>query len=747
MQLVDISINKRILTAVALPMLAAGYLSYAQISDRYETYGAMNGIVAASADLGRLSDMVHALQLERGVTSGFIASKGGKNAEAMRSARAASAAATGQFDAVMASLAEAVPVDLSAEAQAFSARLAALETLRRGVDAQTASGAEALDAYKAAIGAVVDLAGDLARAAPDAGISRRMAAFVELMQAKELAGQERATGNGFIVSGRLDPERLTGFVAMAGGQAVLLDAALAVEDEGTRARAAAAIADVSSGLAAMRGAIVRDGAEALAGLDSGAWYDAATRRIDTLKEIENGKLATLSALAGGEADRAFRNLVLIAVLCAAGGLTMTVFSALMAMTVVRPLGRMVTAMGRLAAGDVDSAPLATGRKDEIGAMEEAVEVFRQAAIRNRELEAAEADSRARAEREREAMQRAAEAEAEARLIEATDAFAASMKRLAAGDLVCELDRPLASQFEALRQDFNSAVRQLRETLRSVGQSVGTVTGGSREVSSASDDLSRRTEQQAASLEETAAALEEITANVGATSKRAADARDVMREARAKADQSGGVMRHAVAAMEKIEQSSHQISQIIGVIDDIAFQTNLLALNAGVEAARAGDAGKGFAVVAQEVRELAQRSAQAAREIKALIGTSEAVVGEGVRLVSDTGTSLSEIAALVQAVNTHMEAVATAAQEQSAGLVQVNTAVNHMDQSTQQNAAMVEEMNAAGAALATESARLAELLAQFRLGDEAPARAAAPVRRAPPAARGNLAVREAEWAEF
>ncbi|WP_246658172.1 methyl-accepting chemotaxis protein [Rhizobium sp. FKY42] len=369
----------------------------------------------------------------------------------------------------------------------------------------------------------------------------------------------------------------------------------------------------------------------------------------------------------------------------------------------------------LADGDTSSAIPYTQRTDEIGEMARSVDIFRQAAIRNLQLEAEAASSRQRAEEERADMQARAEAEAAAHLNEATSAFAQAIRRLASGDMLCEIQSPLSPQFETLRADFNLSIEQLRGALLSVSNSASMVTSGSREISDASDSLAKRTEQQAASLEQTAAALEEITANVVSTSKRAAEARNVVRDARHQADQSGTVVRNAVSAMQRIEQASHQINQIISVIDEIAFQTNLLALNAGVEAARAGEAGKGFAVVAQEVRELAQRSANAAKEIKTLIGNSTAAVSEGVKLVSDTGEGLGAIEQLVQTINGHMEAIATAAQEQSSGLAEVNTAVNHMDQATQQNAAMVEEMNAAGAGLAQESFKLSDLLSRFQLG--------------------------------
>ena len=293
---------------------------------------------------------------------------------------------------------------------------------------------------------------------------------------------------------------------------------------------------------------------------------------------------------------------------------------------------------------------------------------------------------------------------------------AGLARLADGNLAQSIRRDFMPAFEKLKTDFNSAEERLRATLSNIAESAGAIGAGVEEITGAADDLSRRTEQQAANLEETAAALDEITAAVKKSAEGAAHARQAAADADGDAKQSALVVRQAVEAMDAIAKSARQISQIIGVIDEIAFQTNLLALNAGVEAARAGDAGRGFAVVASEVRALAQRSAEAAKEIKGLISSSSAQVDSGVTLVAEAGKSLERIAAKVADINGVIGDIASGAQEQATGLQQVNTAINQMDQVTQQNAAMVEETTAASHSLSEEAVRLTSLVGQFQLGD-------------------------------
>ncbi|MDX7951956.1 PAS domain-containing methyl-accepting chemotaxis protein [Lichenihabitans sp. Uapishka_5] len=294
-------------------------------------------------------------------------------------------------------------------------------------------------------------------------------------------------------------------------------------------------------------------------------------------------------------------------------------------------------------------------------------------------------------------------------------LASGLDRLADGDLMYKLTDAFEPEFEQLRTDFNKTVDELNTALSSIAGNASAITAGSGEISSAAEDLSRRTEQQAASLAETAAALDEITATVKKSAQGAAHARDVVASAKADAERSGDVVAKAVQAMSAIERSSQQISQIIGVIDEIAFQTNLLALNAGVEAARAGESGRGFAVVASEVRALAQRSAEAAKDIKGLISTSSVHVSQGVGLVGDAGQALDRIATQVADINGVVVDIATSAQEQATALQEVNTAINQMDQVTQQNAAMVEESTAASRSLTQEAEELTRMLDRFQTG--------------------------------
>lgn len=425
--------------------------------------------------------------------------------------------------------------------------------------------------------------------------------------------------------------------------------------------------------------------------------------------------------------------------------------------VTTPIARLRERMASLASGDTESAIDGIARKDEIGSMAAAAQVFRDNAIERLRLERETEENRSISEKDRSA--REAQAARDASDVKfAVDNLAAGLAKLSDGDVSYRIDVPFVSTLDSVRGDFNNSAEKLQTALKQVSSNARAIDAGANEIRSAADDLAKRTEQQAAAVEQTAAALEEITTTVKDSTKRANEAGELVARAKSGAEQSGEVVRRAVVAMEKIESSSAEIANIIGVIDEIAFQTNLLALNAGVEAARAGDAGKGFAVVAQEVRELAQRSAKAAKEIKALITASNDQVQEGVQLVGETGQALETIVAEVQEINRHVAAIVESAQEQSSGLQQINTAVNQMDQDTQKNAAMVEQSTAASHTLASEVSSLNHLLAQFKLADQkvasfstagkapvaSPARALG--RRLTTAFSGNAAVK-ADWEEF
>lgn len=455
----------------------------------------------------------------------------------------------------------------------------------------------------------------------------------------------------------------------------------------------------------------------------------------------------------------------------------------------RPIKKVTHAIKEVADGNFQAEVPFAGRKDEIGEMAAAVAVFKENGLAIQRMNAQEAAMRAKSDDLQSSMSVVVAAAAAGdfshrinkdyedeslnqfagninTLLSSVDTGVNETRRviasLAEGDLTQTMRGQFQGAFAELQKNVNNTFVTLQTTMREVRETTEAINGNTNELRNASDDLSKRTEQQAAALEETSAALDEITAVVQNSTERAQEATVMVSEAKDNAGRSGVVVRNAVDAMGRIEQASREISQIINVIDEIAFQTNLLALNAGVEAARAGEAGKGFAVVAQEVRELAQRSATAAKDIKALITKSGDEVQVGVKLVQATGEALSEIETRVIAINDHIHSIATAAKEQSTGLKEVNTAVNQMDQVTQQNAAMVEETSAATHKLSAEADGLVRLISRFKVSNDAQAAVvvarqqhhqpvASPARRAigrvARAFGSNAAAAEQSWEEF
>lgn len=491
------------------------------------------------------------------------------------------------------------------------------------------------------------------------------------------------------------------------------------------------------------------------------WVDVSTAMLATILDVmEGANQASEARTAAFRAD-ATRSLIINAGLLLLGVL-LTVGAMVFAMrTIARPMQSLTAGMLELAGGNFNVVLSGLDRKDEIGDVANAVETFK---IKSAETAAAKATEKARLEAE-------ARTEAADRVMSEFDAAVGGIVKavlagdftqrvsldgkhgvilnlasalntmcdnfnvvvndmsrmlgsLAEGDLTCRVDGEYQGAFAVLSDNANAAAKRLADTLANIRLAVNEVANAAAEISTSTTDLSQRTEEQAASLEETTASMEELSATVKKNAENAQQADQLTVGTREMASRSGAVVANAVGAMSRIEESSHKISDIIGVIDEIARQTNLLALNAAVEAARAGEAGRGFSVVASEVRSLAQRSAQAAKDIKDLITNSSGQVKEGVDLVKSAGVSLNEIVESVKAVANVVSEIAAASIEQASGIDQINRALNQLDEATQQNSALVEENAATAKKLEEQSSEISDRVAVFRLDQ-----AATPVARA------------------
>ncbi|MFO1147519.1 MAG: methyl-accepting chemotaxis protein [Alsobacter sp.] len=450
--------------------------------------------------------------------------------------------------------------------------------------------------------------------------------------------------------------------------------------------------------------------------------------------------------------------IALAALCISGFIGVAAFL-LIQRRVIAPLLQITGSMQQLAGGALQILIPHVNRRDEVGQMAAAVQVFKENALRVQALE--EDEKKAVAERARrtqsmvevvgevgEVVRRAAEGDFSARLRiatadpemsqlvdgineinrvvdEATGEFAHMLGNLARGDLTETIRTSYRGRFGELKDALNDTVDRLAETVTTIQATARDVGAAAQEINTGASDLSSRTEQQASSLEETAATTEELAASVKASAQSSRQAVDLADEAMSVARTGGEIVGRAVEAMARIEGASQKISDITSAIDEIAFQTNLLALNAAVEAARAGDAGKGFAVVASEVRTLAQRSSEAAKEITTLINASVTEVGQGVELVRSAGDALGKIVEASQRVTRTVTEISTASSEQANGIDEMSQAVAHMDEMTQQNAALAEESAASASSLSEQIGRLNELVAQFRVREGLASKTARP----------------------
>jgi methyl-accepting chemotaxis protein len=457
------------------------------------------------------------------------------------------------------------------------------------------------------------------------------------------------------------------------------------------------------------------------------------RRNQLIAELSRGKLELMKRSAETVESTARRALIVSAAVVIFAVVLALVLGTMIARLITRPLGKMVEAAGRLAAGDVDQR-IEVQSADETGQLAEAFSALI-STVKGLTLEVGglvDAARQGKIDRRGDESKFAGGFRELVRGINDTlNAFEApiqeassALTQVAQRDLTARMDGDYRGDFAVISNSLNKAVTNLCETLVEVRGSADGVSSTAESLSAATEQISSGAQEQAASLEEMSASLQEMTATVRQNAENARQASQLAAGSRVAAEQGGEIVAHAVAAMGEINQASRQIGDIITTIDEIAFQTNLLALNAAVEAARAGEQGRGFAVVAAEVRSLAQRSATAAREIKGLIQNSVQKVESGSELVNRSGQALVEIVLSVKRVTDLMSEIAAASVEQSSGIDQVNTATIQLNQVTQANASQTEELSSTAEALSSSAAQLQSMVARFELGGEDGTRTAA-----------------------
>ncbi|WP_353473728.1 methyl-accepting chemotaxis protein [Salipiger sp. H15] len=668
-----------------------------RLSDNAET---LERVARIAAETEALSDLIHEVQKERGYSAGFTSSRGRNFAADLAHQREAT-------DALLARFSDRIPETEMAAAEPMAAahkELAALAETRAQIDRFALTVPQLAGYYTRLVDLLLSAGGQMRDIARSPATGALMEAHEEIGFAKEAAGLARAMGATGLGTENFPPQIHRRFMELTAREnAYLSRAAKVLQDakmiEDLHASPAAkALAPMVETI----GSLPYGGARGA--LTAPDWFAASTAWIDALRALETRLSGETAALALSTADTARRVLLITGALTLLAALTLTGFAIGVAEFVTRRLGRLSLVMMEFVEGRFEAWVPYIHSRGEIGRMAQSIYRFKQL-------------SRAAIEKRAED-----EAQLNARHQQVVDLVTEGLNGLARADLTLRFDEPLAEEYDAIRNDFNTATSRLREVMRAVSGTVGEIEQRSRGMRSSAADLADRTTTQVATISNTAETVSGLTSTLAETNGALKDVKDLADEAKGRADRSGEVVRKAVAAMDRIAESSGRIAQITAVIEDISFQTNLLALNAGVEAARAGEFGKGFAVVAMEVQGLASRSADAALEIKELIEESAREVSGGVSLVGETGEALQAILEQILRVDEVLSNISAAAEAQSRELQGVNNAMIQLRDLTSQNTEVADASRDASTELAEGAQRLSALVSEFDLGgaERAPA---------------------------